>query len=56
MEQQLGNPSFTPAVVASMEVAEVCKILLGAGKCLRNRKLSINLLVMEFVEVGFQDQ
>ena len=51
VEQQLGNPSFTPAVVASLETAEVCKILLGVGEPLRNRKLSINLLDMEFEEV-----
>ncbi|GLI39348.1 HesA/MoeB/ThiF family protein [Geobacter hydrogenophilus] len=50
-EQHLGNPSFTPAVVASIEVAEVCKILLGSGTPLRNRKLSINLLEMEFEEI-----
>ena len=53
VEQQLGNPSFTPALVASIETAEVCKILLGEGETLRNRKLSINLLDMEFEEVMF---
>ncbi|HIJ82531.1 MAG TPA: HesA/MoeB/ThiF family protein, partial [Desulfuromonadales bacterium] len=31
VEQTLGNPSFTPAVIASIEVAEVCKLLLGQG-------------------------
>ena len=51
MEQQLGNPSFTPAVAASLQVAEVCKILLGQGMLLRNRKLSFNLLDMEFEEI-----
>lgn len=50
IEQQLGNPSFTPAVVASLEAAEACKVLLGEGKLLRNRKLSINLLDMEIEE------
>ncbi len=54
VEQQLGNPSFTPALVASIETAEVCKILLGEGETLRNRKLSINLLDMEFEEVVFK--
>lgn len=52
IEQQLGNPAFTPAVVASLEVAEVCKILTGAGQPLRGRKLVIDLLAMEFHEVG----
>jgi len=53
VEQQLGNPSFTPALVASLEAAEVCKILLGQGETLRFRKLVINLLDMEFEEVRF---
>jgi molybdopterin/thiamine biosynthesis adenylyltransferase len=53
VEQHLGNPSFTPAVVASIEAAEVCKILLGEGEPLRNRKLVINLLDMGFEEVRF---
>ena len=52
VEQQLGNPSFTPAVIASIQTAEVCKILLGVGEPLRNRKLFINLLDMEFEEVS----
>jgi len=54
IEQQLGNPSFTPAVVASLEVAEVCKILLGKGELLRNRKLSIDLLEMEVHEISYE--
>ncbi len=54
VEQQLGNPAFTPALVASIETAEVCKILLGEGEPLRHRKLSINLLDMEFAEVRFE--
>jgi molybdopterin/thiamine biosynthesis adenylyltransferase len=54
IEQQLGNPSFTPAVVASLEVAEVCKILLGTGELLRNRKLSIDLLEMEVHEISYE--
>ncbi|MHB8709640.1 MAG: HesA/MoeB/ThiF family protein [Desulfuromonadales bacterium] len=51
IEQQLGNPSFTPAMIASLEVAETCKVLLGQGALLRNRKLSFNLLDMEVEEV-----
>jgi molybdopterin/thiamine biosynthesis adenylyltransferase len=53
IEAQLGNPSFTPALVASFEVAEVCKILLGRGRLLRNRCLMINLLDMEVEEIRF---
>ena len=51
IEAQLGNPAFTPAVVASFEAAEVCKILLGQGRLLRNRQLNINLLDMEVEEI-----
>lgn len=53
IEQQLGNPAFTPAVVASLQVAEVCKIVLGKGELLRNRKLSIDLLEMEVHEIPY---
>ena len=51
VEQQLGNPSFTPAVAASLQVAEVCKILLGQGQPLRNRQLAFDLLDMETDEI-----
>lgn len=51
VETKLGNPSFTPAVVASLQVAEVCKILLGQGRVLNRRMLFLNLLEMEFEEV-----
>jgi molybdopterin/thiamine biosynthesis adenylyltransferase len=47
IEKILGNPSFTPGVVASLQVAEVCKILLGEGTLLSGRVLFINLLDME---------
>lgn len=51
METMLGNPSFTPAVVASLQVAEVCKILLGEGRCMNRRMLILNLLDMEFEDI-----
>jgi len=53
IEIGLGNPSFTPAVVASLEVSEVCKILIGHGTTLSNRKLHINLLDMEVEEIRY---
>jgi molybdopterin-synthase adenylyltransferase len=56
VEQQLGNPAFTPAVVASIQTAEACKVLLGEGATLRQRKLVINLLDMEFEEIHFGRQ
>jgi molybdopterin/thiamine biosynthesis adenylyltransferase len=52
VEQRLGNPSFTPAVIASLQVAEVAKIILGEGQPLRRRKLAIDLREMEFNEIS----
>lgn len=51
VEAELGNPSFSPALVASLEVAEAIKVLLGEGKTLRGRLLSINLFDMEIVDM-----
>lgn len=51
VEKVLGNPSFTPAVIAGIEVAEVCKVLLGVKPPGRARMLSVNLLDMDFIEV-----
>ena len=51
IEKELGNPSFTPALIASLQVAEVCKIVLGRGELLRHRKLSVDLHDMEFHEI-----
>jgi len=55
VEQKLGNPSFTPALVASIEVAEVCKILLGLGENLHHRKLSVNLLEIVFESIDMNN-
>ena len=44
IEQELGNPSFTSGLVASIQVSEVVKILSGKGKCLRNRFMLIDTL------------
>lgn len=49
VEATLGNPSFTPAAVAALQGAEVCKILLKQGTLLRNRILFVNLLDMEMI-------
>ena len=48
IEQELGNPSFTPALVASIQVSEVLKILTGKGKSLRNRFMLIDTLEQEY--------
>lgn len=48
VKNPLGNPSFTPALTASIEVAEVLKLLIGRGELLRNKMLFINLLNNSF--------
>jgi len=44
IEKELGNPPFTPALVASIETSETLKILINRGNILRNKLLLINLL------------
>ena len=56
IETKLGNPSFTPALVASLEVAEIVKILLQTGELLRGRYLSIDLYHLEVDEIHFEDE
>jgi molybdopterin/thiamine biosynthesis adenylyltransferase len=51
IENVAGIPSFGPAVIAGLETAEVCKILLNRGNLLQDRMLFINLLDMEVEEV-----
>jgi molybdopterin/thiamine biosynthesis adenylyltransferase len=48
VEKILGNPSPTPAVIASIQAAEVCKVLMGTGTTLRRKLLTVNLQDMEF--------
>lgn len=48
IEQRLGNPSFTPANIASIQVSEVIKILLSKGDILRHQMLVIDLLYNDF--------
>ena len=50
IEVQMGNPAFTPAVIASLQVAEVCKTILGLGPC-RSSLFHVNLLEMEWTEL-----
>ena len=55
VEKRLGNPSFTPAAIASLEVAEIVKILLNTDPLLPRRYLAVDLYHMEFTEVFFPD-
>lgn len=43
-EAVLGNPSFTPALVAAVQVSETVKVLLGKGELLQNKVMHIDLL------------
>jgi len=47
-EKELVNPSFTPALVASIETAEVVKVLLHKGVTFKSRMLSFDLLLQEY--------
>ena len=55
IETRLGNPSFTPAVIASLQVAEITKIILGTGEPLRNAYLHVDLYHLETTEIPIQD-
>ncbi len=48
IEQVLGNPSFTPALVASIQVSETIKVLLGKSETIRNKVFYIDLMSNEF--------
>jgi len=49
IETELGNPSFTPALVASIEAVEVCKVLLGIKSPLVGNLLVIDLRELNFI-------
>ena len=53
VEKKLGNLSFTPPLVASIEVAEVIKIIINRGDLLRKKVLFIDLLNNSFDLVDF---
>jgi molybdopterin/thiamine biosynthesis adenylyltransferase len=47
IEEELGNPSFTPATIASIQVAEVVKLLIGE-EIIRHQVLFIDLKYNDF--------
>lgn len=47
-EKELGNPSFAPSLVASLQVSEAIKLITQKGELLRNRFLFINSLNHEY--------
>jgi molybdopterin/thiamine biosynthesis adenylyltransferase len=54
VESELGCPSFTAALVASLEAAEAVKVILNRGTPLRKKLLTVNLLDMEMVEIPIE--
>lgn len=46
-EDTYGNPSFTPALVASIQVSEAIKVLLGRGEVMSNKMTLIDLYFNE---------
>lgn len=48
IESIWGNPAFTPAVLASLSVAETVKLLIGRMPTLRHAWLQVDLSTMEF--------
>jgi len=47
------NPSFTPAVVSALQVAETVKLLLGREEVLAGKLLTIDLLNHEYEIIDF---
>lgn len=47
-ELEMGNPSFTPAIVAGIQVSECIKLLLNKGESLVGKMLTIDLERHEF--------
>lgn len=54
LEKEMGNPAFTPALVASIQVSEVLKILIGRGELLRRKILYIDLLHQEYTLINME--
>lgn len=54
IETKLGNPSFTPGLVASIQVSEAVKVMLGRGNVLRKELLYIDTLNQDYekIEIG----
>ncbi len=53
-EKRLGNPSYTPALIASIQVSEATKVLLGKGELIRKEVLYIDLLVGDVQKIPLQ--
>lgn len=54
-EAVMGVPGVTPALMATLQVMEIIKILLGRGRVLRNRMLYVDLENAGFQELSFDN-
>lgn len=52
VETEMGNPAFTPAVIASFQVSETIKILLNKKEATTNRVYFIDLLSLKINEIS----
>ncbi|QCX34841.1 HesA/MoeB/ThiF family protein [Caloramator sp. E03] len=48
IEKKLGNPSFIPPLIASIQVSEAIKLLLNKGDILRKKILFVDILNNDF--------
>ena len=46
-----GNPSFTPALIAAIQVSQVIKLLIGRGELIRPHLLYIDLLGQNIADI-----
>ena len=53
IERKLGNPSFAPALIGSIQVSEALKVLIGRGEVLRKKILYIDTFAQEYEIVEF---
>ncbi|MFO7859699.1 MAG: ThiF family adenylyltransferase [Desulfosalsimonas sp.] len=55
-EAMMGVPGVTPALMATLQVMEIIKIVLGRGRVLRNRMLYVDLENAGFQEFSFNSE
>ena len=48
VSQELGNPSFSPAVIASIQASEAIKVLLESENVLMRKLLFVDLMTNDF--------
>ncbi len=51
VEKELGNPSFTPALAAALQISEALKVLLKRGELLREKILFIDTFENEYYTI-----